>query len=141
MTPKQAKHRYWKVFIPSMSLYLVSTFVASLFIKSGDLPLIIQIGLALIPSICILWFIWGHGRWILETDEFQRYREMKAVMGGAGLTLAFVSIWGFMEMLVNAPKFPVFYIFVIFCGAYSLSGCAIRLWGNGGMAMHDGEII
>lgn len=141
MTPKQAKRRYMKVFIPSMVSYLAATFLASWVIRETDLPVVANVLLALLPALCILWLIWGHGRWILEVDEYERHLEFKSLMGGIGLTLAFTSVWGFMEMLVEAPAFPVFYIFVIFCFAYSLCKCGLKIWGRIGINLNDGDVV
>jgi len=141
MTPKQAKRRYWKVFIPSMTGYLISTFAVSLAIKKMDLPLAIDIGLAIVPALFMIWLIWGHGRWIFETDEYERFRQIRGALIGVGVTLAVTSVWGFLEMLVDAPKFPVFYIFVLFCVAYSFGTCFGRVFSKNGVVMDDGDIV
>ena len=141
MTPKHAKRRYMKVFIPSMALYLITTFFATWVTKFTESHLAVNIGLALIPAFCIIWLIWGHGRWIFETDEYERYRQIRGVLIGVGVTLAFSSVWGFLEMLADAPKFPVFYIFVVFCVAYSAGTCFGRVFSRKGVVMDEGDIV
>jgi len=130
-----------KCFIPSMTGYLTFTFIASLVIKRYELPVVLNVMLAIIPALFILWLIWGHGRWIFETDEYERFRQIRGVLIGVGLTLAFTSVWGFLEMLVDAPKFPVFYIFVIFCAAYSFGTHFGGRFSRKGVIMHDGDIV
>jgi len=125
MTPMQAKKRYFKVFVPSMAAYIITIFSVVTIIKSTELPVWVQYGLAIIPALCVWLTLWAHGRYIMETDEYDRHRQTQAVMIAAAVTLTFSTGWGLLEMLVDAPKFPVFYIFVLFCAAYS-GGCAIN---------------
>ena len=141
MNPKQAKKRYMKVFVASMTGYLISTFIVSLIIKRIDLPVALNIGLAIIPALFILWAIWGHGRWIFETDEYERFRQIRGVLIGVGLMLAFTSVWGFLEMLVEAPKFPVFYIFAVFCVGYSFGTHFGGRFTRKGVVMNDGDVV
>lgn len=125
MSPKQAQKRYWKVFYPSIAAFMLSTGLASWAIKGAELPLPAQVALALMPAACIIWFLWGHGRWLFEIDEYQREQDFRALLGGVGVTLAFCTTWGMLEMLVDAPKFPVYYIFVLYTLAYSACKIAI----------------
>jgi len=141
MGPRDAKRRYCKVAIPSMIGYLISTFVVTLIIRRLELPVGANITLAIIPALFILWLIWGHGRWIFETDEYERFRQIRGVLIGVGLTLAITSIWGFMEMLVDAPKFPVFYIFVLFCFAYSFGTHFGHHFTRKAVVMNDEDIV
>jgi len=141
MNPRQAKKRYMKVFIPSMIGYLITTFAVSLVIKRLDLALGVNVALAIIPTLFVLWLLWGHGRWIFETDEYERFRQIRGILIGVGLTLAFTTIWGFLEMLVEAPKFPVFYIILIFCGGYSFGTHFGGLFTRKGVVMDDGDIV
>ena len=143
MNPKQAKRRYMKVFIPSMGLYLLTTFISTKLIRNLELPMAANIALALIPALCVWWLIWGHGRYIFEVDEYQRFREFRGILGGVAITLAFCTGWGFFEMLIDAPAFPVFYIFVLFCFAYAFSKHTLDFLGNrnDGAVFHDDEIV
>lgn len=141
MNPKQAKKRYCRVFFPSMGGYLIATFIVSLITMRWDLPVALDIALAIIPALFVIWLIWGHGRWIFETDEYERFRQTRGVLIGVGATLAFTTVWGFMEMLVDAPKFPIFYIIVVFCAAYSFGTKFGGHFTRKGVMLNDGDIV
>ncbi len=141
MSPKLAKQRYCKILFLSMAGYVLSILAVTLLTKFMDVPFFLNVGLAIIPALFILWLIWGHGRWIFETDEYERFRQMRGVLIGVGGTLAFTSVWGLMEMLVDAPKFPAFYVLVVFCAAYSFGTCFGHLFTRKAVVMNDQDVI
>ena len=53
MTAEQATRRYFKIFIPSMIVYLVGTLGTTLAEERLDLPQFALYGLALIPIIAL----------------------------------------------------------------------------------------
>lgn len=129
MTPKHARKRYFKVFVPAMATYLLTIFTVVFVLRAFDLSAYVTYFLAIIPALCVWVTLWAHGRYILETDEYDRHCQTQAVMIASAVTLTFSTGWGLLELLVEAPKFPIFYILVLFCAAYSLS---LALSGRGG---------
>lgn len=112
ITPKQALKRYFTLFIPSMTAYLILVFVAVKLIKGGIVsgPLLYVTGL--LPGLAALIFLYGYFRYIFETDELQRKVQIEATLVGTGAVLTFTLTWGLMEMFVNEmPHIPMFWIF------------------------------
>ncbi len=130
MKPVEARRRYFRVFIPSMGLYLLSTLGATLLLKSNDVTHWLRYVIAIIPALFIWWLVWAQVRYFRESDEFERSRQITGAMYGIALLMIVSTGWGFLEMLADAPKFPVFYIFPLFCVAYSFGRFRTRSSGE-----------
>jgi len=113
MNPSLAKKRYMKTTGISMIFYMIAIFGVSFYLN-------IKYALALLPTIFVWWFIWGAIRFYKETDEYERAQLIGGMLIGVIAILLVSSGWGFMEMLADAPKLPVFWILPIFFGASGL---------------------
>lgn len=115
LTPKQALRRYFKLFFPSMTAYMVAIFIAVKLLKNNIVtgPLIYPI--ALLPGLAALVFLYGYFRFIWETDELQRKIQIEATLVGVAAILTFTLTWGIMEMfLPDLPRIPMFWIFPLY---------------------------
>lgn len=130
MKPSAARLRYFKVFVPAMVLYLITTFGATWLLKFNDINLALKYIVAIIPALFIWWLVWAQIRYFREADEFERARQISGALFGLAVLMVFSTGWGFLEMLADAPKFPVFYIFPLFCVAYSLGRYMSRIPGE-----------
>ncbi|HXB62402.1 MAG TPA: hypothetical protein VNU94_06090 [Acidobacteriaceae bacterium] len=75
----------------------------------------IVLALSILPSIPIIAVLVIVGLYLKEeTDEFQRMLLQQSLLWGMGCTLAFISIWGFLEMFAHVRHLPLFYVFPIF---------------------------
>jgi len=86
--------------------YLVSTLLALIYIG-----LIVNFGLYLAE----------------EKDEFIRNAQVQSLLGGMGLTLALVSVWGFLENFVHVGRLDLFLVYPIFWGFVGLSTIVVWL--------------
>jgi len=121
MTQKQAHRRYMKLFVPAMAMYLLSMFGISFARKNATMPEPLLYGLAFIPAVFILIWIWGHMRYITELDEYLRGLQVRAIMFGMAVIMAFSTVWGLLEELAAAPAVPIFFIVPGFYFAYGLA--------------------
>lgn len=129
MTQKKAYRRYMKIMAPSMLVYIVSAFGIAYLRKQTGTSVSVLTGLALIPGLAMLAWIWGHWRYISELDEFLQKLQMQATMVGLGGILAIASVWGVIEEFVknpNLPTFPLFYIVPLFCFIYGPASMIIN---------------
>ena len=122
-----AGRRYVKRFIPVMAVYIVLVLGVSwtfnILEPSGPVAWL----LAAAPAVPLLGVIAAMGLYLSEeTDEFQRNVLVESILWGLGLTMAGLSVWGFLEIYVDAPKLPTFLAFPIWCGAMGLSQPFIR---------------
>jgi len=125
MSQKQARRRYISTLIPSMAVYFFGTLGISAADKYQMLPPAALYGLAIIPILALLAWLWAQWRYITQLDEFLRMMEIKAVLVGVAATMAVASIWGTMEMLADAPNLPTIWVVVIFSVLYGLAQMVI----------------
>ena len=121
MNQKQAHRRYMKLFVPAMAAYVVSIFGVSFAKKNATMPEPILYGLAVVPALFILIWIWGHMRYITDLDEYLRALQVRAVMIGMAGVMAFTTVWGLLEELADAPAIPIFFIVPVFYFLYGLA--------------------
>lgn len=129
MTQKKASRRYMKIMVPSMLVYMVSAFAIAYLRKNTGASVSVLTGLALIPGLAMLTWIWSHWRYISELDEFLQKLQMQGIMVGLGGILAISSVWGVIEEFVknpNLPAFPLFYIVPLFCFIYGPASMIIN---------------
>jgi len=121
MTQKHAHRRYMKLFVPAMAMYVLSMIGISIAKKNASMPEPLLYGVAFIPAIFVLIWIWGHMRYITELDEYLRGLQVRAVLVGMAAIMAFTTVWGMLEELAAAPAVPIFYIVPGFYFAYGLA--------------------
>jgi hypothetical protein len=62
---------------------------------------------AVLPAIPVLGMAWSMGLYIRdETDEFERAVSIENALWATGATLSIATVWGFAEILADAPHAP-----------------------------------
>lgn len=122
-----AAKRYLRRFLPTMILYVLTivgvTWAFDTLRPTGP----VAWALAVLPAFPILAVIAIMGLYIKEEgDEFQRNILVEAMLWGAGLAMAVMTVWGFAEIYAHAPKLPSFWAFPLFCAGMGLSQPFIR---------------
>lgn len=117
MTEPQAKRRYFKIFVPSMAIYLASLFGISFYAKQADMPQPLLYALCLIPVGALLGWMWAQWRYVNELDEYLKMIQIKGILFGLAVVLAISASWGLMEVLADVPTLKVFHVVTIFCFA------------------------
>lgn len=126
MKPTTAHRRYFKTTAISMVFYIASVFGASLLIKNTELAPIPKYLVAFFPAIFVWWFMWGAVRYFRECDEYEQSQMIKAILFSVTVLMIFSSGWGFVELLADAPAFPVFYVFPLFCVLFGLGRFLVK---------------
>jgi len=130
MKSKQAHKRFFKNTAISMVFYLASVFGAARLLKATEFPEILQYIVAFFPALFVWWFMWGGIRYFRECDEYERSQMTRAVLLSVAALMIFSSGWGFVELLADAPPFPLFYVFPLFCVLFGLGRALIRAPGE-----------
>lgn len=121
MRNKIATRRYFKIFIPSMLIYVLGVFGVSWAEKEGLISTPMIIVLSIIPALAILAWMWGHWRYVKELDEYIRALQTEAMMIALMVVVAIASSWGLMEFMADVAKLPVFFVMPGFYFIYGIT--------------------
>ncbi len=130
MSPSTAKKRYLTNTAISMGVYLAAVFGASYVIKNFEFAAVVKYILAVLPALCVWWFLWGAYRFYQETDEFERSRLITGMLIGILVILVVTSGYGFLELLADAPHISLFWVFPLFCAAGGLGRYFTKIDGE-----------
>jgi len=108
-----AYRRYGRRMLPLSLLYVGAIALATRLIPDNAPADARTVGLALLPGLAVLGWIWAMGRLLVELeDEYLRMLEVRKFLVATGLTLAVCSVWGLMQLFApSVPKLPVFFVF------------------------------
>jgi hypothetical protein len=127
-----AQRRYLSRFFPSMLAYVLFFSVADYIFHRHHLTGVAAVGLAILPAIAIVASIVVVGLYIAEEqDEFQRMLFIRSILWGVGLTLAFTTTQGFLELFLPVQHFPLYAVYPLF---WLINGLAqgVHQWYYGG---------
>lgn len=127
-----AMRRYMKRIIPITIAYIATIALATALVPDNAPASALTIGLALLPGIAALGWLWAMGRLLIELDdEYLRMLEVRKFLIATGATLAITSVWGVLELYSPAvPKLAVFFVFPIWCIGLAL-GQLVNRFGFG----------
>jgi hypothetical protein len=122
-----ARRRYQQRFWPLMGLYMVLIFGVALLIKHAPPPGAWRYLAAVAPAVPIIGIIAVFGLYLGElTDEFRRMVIVRSMLWSLGFVLAFSTVWGFLEMLADAPHLQLWWVFPIYAVGQGLAEHLIR---------------
>lgn len=112
-----AIRRYGKRIIPITFAYVGAIALATALVPDNAPASALTIGLALLPGIAALGWLWAMGRLLIELDdEYLRMLEVRKFLVATGATLAITSVWGVLELYSpQVPKLAVFFVFPMWC--------------------------
>ncbi len=126
-TNNPAQRRYLIRFAVCMTIYIVLLLVSVLALKHFQPTGVPAYALAVLPALPIIASLIVMGIYLAEEkDEFMRNLQVQALLGGTGVTLSVVSVWGFLEKFVHAQHFDLFMVYPLFWVATGLT--AAVLW-------------
>lgn len=128
MAMAPAQRRYIGRMIPVSIAYVAAIFAASAIIPEGATATPLTIGIALVPGLAILGFIWAIGSYFSELkDEYLRLLEVRKALVATGLTLALTATWGILELYTDVPRVPLFSVFPVWCLGLGVGALVNRL--------------
>lgn len=116
-----AARRYLLRMAVAMSAYVAVLVVSLTLLRSRELqgPLLWLIAVA--PAIPIMGVIAAMGAHVVEmTDEYQRMRQVRAMIIATGMSLSIFTVLGFLEN-AGAMKVDALWAFPVWCGCLGLA--------------------
>jgi hypothetical protein len=88
---------------------------------------VLAYALAVLPALPVLGMAWAIGLYLREeTDEFERAVCVENALWATGATLSLATIWGFAEMLADAPHVPGWLWFPVWALSTSIADIFTR---------------
>lgn len=99
-----------------MSLYIALLWPVTWATRHGHVPQGWPLyAAAMTPALPVLGAIWAMLRFLSEEeDEYRRFIRVQAFIWGAGLAVAVMTAWGFLEEFAKVAPMPPMYPFLIF---------------------------
>ncbi len=87
--------------------------------------------LALLPTLPTFYMIWAMGRYLVEeTDEYLRYRTVRAAIMSLGGVLAIGIFWGFLEMFELVPHIWAWWVLPVWAIGLGLAQLWMKVRGE-----------
>lgn len=126
MTPQRARRRYTRSFWASISAYVALVFAVPLLLREYEISGLLLWILAVLPALPLLFVIYVMGRYLIETDEYERMIQTRRMLVALGAMLAVCTVYGFAETFAAAPHLELFLVFPMFCFFWGLSCIFVR---------------
>ncbi|HEX2668277.1 MAG TPA: hypothetical protein VHP13_07875 [Gammaproteobacteria bacterium] len=124
LSPDAAARRHRTHVIVAMTLYLVTLLICTKLLKATP-PGALQITLALVPTLPVIWVMGSLYRFLMQADELQRRVHLEALAVAAGITAFFSLTYGFLEQFAGFPHIAAWWTFVLIDLVWGAYGCVL----------------
>lgn len=91
----------------------------------------VAVAIALLPTIPTFAMIWAMGRYLVEeTDEYLRYRMVRAAIMSLGMVLAIGIFWGFLETFRLVPHIWAWWVLPVWAVGLGLAQLWMKVRGE-----------
>ncbi|MBU7579080.1 MAG: hypothetical protein KAF27_01215, partial [Porphyrobacter sp.] len=91
----------------------------------------LAVAIALLPTIPTFAMIWAMGRYLVEeTDEYLRYRMVRAAIMSLGMVLAIGIFWGFLETFELVPHVWAWWVLPVWAVGLGLAQLWMKVRGE-----------
>lgn len=125
--------RYVRRIFVTMSLYIVTLFVAVSQFRQGHVEGPLAWLLALLPGLCVAGVFWALGKLLVEeTDEYLRSLLVRQLLIAAAITLSVATVYGFLENFGLVGHVDAFYLTMLYFVGMGIGAAVNRLTGQSG---------
>ena len=123
--------RYNRRFLIASFGYVLGLGIAIAVWNSYKLTSAMVFVIALLPTLPTFAMIWAMGRYLVEeTDEYLRYRMVRAAIMSLGMVLAIGIFWGFLEMFELVPHIWAWWVLPVWAGGLGLAQLWMKVRGE-----------
>lgn len=123
--------RYNRRFLAASFGYVLGLGIAITLWNSFELSGPVVFAIALLPTLPTFAMIWAMGRYLVEeTDEYLRYRTVRAAIMSLGGVLAIGIFWGFLEMFELVPHIWAWWVLPVWAGGLGLAQLWMKVRGE-----------
>lgn len=127
---RPVERRYVVRLLGSMAVYGV-VFLSTKPFQTVFAAPAVRWSLALVLALSTLGAVGAIARYLIEEDdEYLRVRQVQAVLGATGLTLAVYTLWGYLAVFGLAGELPAYDIFPVFSAGWLVSLGVRRVLGR-----------
>ena len=122
MTEKTGRSKYIVQMFSAMLIYGIAAIAVAYLRKKTDTSVPVLALVALISGSGVMMWIWFHGRYIRDLDEFLQKLHFQALLISMGILFAITTVFGVLEEFVKSPDIPVLpvmYLVPLYCFIYS----------------------
>ena len=125
--------RYVRRIFVTMSLYIVTLFVAVSQFRQGHVEGPLAWLLALLPGLCVAGVFWALGKLLVEeTDEYLRSLLVRQLLIAAAITLSVATVYGFLENFGLVGHVDAIYLTMLYFVGMGIGAAVNRLTGQSG---------
>jgi hypothetical protein len=123
--------RYNRRFLVASFGYVLGLGIAIALWNAYDLSGPVVFAIALLPTLPTFAMIWAMGRYLVEeTDEYLRYRTVRAAIMSLGGVLAIGIFWGFLEMFELVPHIWAWWVLPVWAGGLGVAQLWMKVRGE-----------
>jgi len=123
--------RYNRRFLAACFGYVLGLGIAISLWNAYDLTGPVVFAIALLPTIPTFAMIWAMGRYLVEeTDEYLRYRTVRAAIMSLGGVLTIGIFWGFLEMFELVPHVWAWWVLPVWAAGLGFAQLWMKVRGE-----------
>lgn len=107
---KQARRRYFRLFWPTMIVYMAIIIGGKFWLNQYEVePIWLKAGMGIAASLPLFVVLWVMLRYAFETDEYQGRVQIEGMAISGVVITAAIFFLGFLQLFDALPEFSVFW--------------------------------
>jgi hypothetical protein len=123
--------RYNRRILAASMGYVLGLGIAIAIWNAYEVDRVTAFALALLPTLPTFYMIWAMGRYLVEeTDEYLRYRTVRAAIMSLGMVMTIGIFWGFLETFELVPHVWAWWVLPVWACGLGLAQLWMKVRGE-----------